>query len=326
MARRRTRSNPAQLSLFDTEDPLREEHERARELAKHVDPLVRFGTNSWSYPGWHKLVYPKKCTPSELSRTGLGDYSRHPLLRTVGLDRAYHRALEPQELQQFGAQLPLDFVATSKVPWRLTSAVVRDERGAPQGRNADFLNPEHFLEAVLPPFVQQFSSRMGPFVFEFPAVPKVHRGSPAEFAERLERFFEALPAGYPYAVELRDPALLTRAYASVLERRGVAHVYNRWRAMPSPEEQAKTVPLAQNPYLHVRVLLQEGTYYADCERDFAPFDKLHTPNEALRSEVVSLVRQAISLRKASFVLVSNKAEGSSPLTIRALAERLASAG
>jgi len=43
----------------------------------------------------------------------------------------------------------------------------------------------------------------------------------------------------------------------------------------------------------------------------------------MRSEVAALARAALATRRPVSVLVNNKAEGCSPLTIRALAEMLA---
>jgi hypothetical protein len=43
----------------------------------------------------------------------------------------------------------------------------------------------------------------------------------------------------------------------------------------------------------------------------------------MRDDVARLVEETARLGKVLFVIVNNKAEGSSPLTVRALAERVA---
>ena len=61
-----------------------------------------------------------------------------------------------------------------------------------------------------------------------------------------------------------------------------------------------------------------------CDRDrFRPFNRLVEPDEAMRAEVVELTARALARGRKVYVLVNNKAEGSSPLTIEALADRLA---
>ena len=54
-----------------------------------------------------------------------------------------------------------------------------------------------------------------------------------------------------------------------------------------------------------------------------PFDRLIEPDESMREDVVALTARALAKGRKVYVLVNNKAEGSSPLTVEALAARLA---
>ena len=56
---------------------------------------------------------------------------------------------------------------------------------------------------------------------------------------------------------------------------------------------------------------------------FKPFDRLVEPDEKMRGQVVALTRRALARGRRVYILVNNKAEGSSPLTVLALARRLA---
>src|SRR6266542_937758 len=141
----------------------------------------------------------------------------------------------------------------------------------------------------------------------------------------LGRFPAALPRDFRYAVELRDRSLLTEEYRAALAEAGAAHVYNYATAMPMPQVQAAAVPLQTTAsFTVIRLLLAPGTRYNDRREEFEPFDRIVAPDLEMRRQVVSLARQASSLGRDVFVLVNNKAEGCSPLTIRALAEMLAS--
>ena len=71
----------------DSADRLAREHELAAAIARRLPPKIFFGTSSWSYPEWEGLVYSRRRTPSQLSREGLSEYARHPLLTTVGIQR-----------------------------------------------------------------------------------------------------------------------------------------------------------------------------------------------------------------------------------------------
>jgi len=45
-------------------------------------------------------------------------------------------------------------------------------------------------------------------------------------------------------------------------------------------------------------------------------------DEEMRRDVIDLIRRSVNAGRGVFLLVNNKAEGSSPLTVEALAERL----
>ena len=59
------------------------------------------------------------------------------------------------------------------------------------------------------------------------------------------------------------------------------------------------------------------------EMQCAPFDRLVAPDAEMRDEIVALTTRALKRGMTVYVLVNNKAEGSSPLTIEAIAERVA---
>ncbi len=64
-----------------------------REVARRLPAQLRFGVSTWSYPGWEGLVWDGSYEPSTLSRHGLAAYHRHPLLRTVCVDRTTRAVL-----------------------------------------------------------------------------------------------------------------------------------------------------------------------------------------------------------------------------------------
>jgi uncharacterized protein YecE (DUF72 family) len=163
-------------------------------------------------------------------------------------------------------------------------------------------------------------------ILEFPPSPRHQRLAASDFHVRLDQFLAGLPRGFDYAVELRDPRLLTPAYRAILARHGVAHTYNYWSAMLRPSEQAAVVPPEDGPFAVIRLLLRPGTWYEDQRDRFKPFNRLVAPDEAMRADVVSLTRRAVSRGRPVFILVNNKAEGSSPLTVIELARRLAEDG
>lgn len=320
----------AQLTLFD-EGPtpfrddghgeaLRRVHDEARRIRAGLPDSVHFGTSSWSFPGWRGLVYSTTRSQTSLAREGLREYARHPLLTTVGVDRSYYAPMPVADLVDYAAQLPEGFKCCFKAPAAVTAAVM-----GPPGRqtpNPDFLSVDRLVSDLLTPLGAVFGTHTGPIVLEFPPVAAQYRLASHDFETRLDRFLGALPTGFDYAVELRDRRLLTPRYRSVLNRHGIAHTYNYWSAMPGPADQASVVPPESGPFVVIRLLLRPGTWYEDQRDRFKPFDRLVAPDESMRAAVVAVTRRALARRRPVWILVNNKAEGSSPLTVMALAKRL----
>jgi hypothetical protein len=67
--------------------------EDLQRLGRRLPPSIYLGTSSWSFPGWQRIVYGGAHTEAQLARLGLAAYSRHPLLRTVGIDRSFYQPL-----------------------------------------------------------------------------------------------------------------------------------------------------------------------------------------------------------------------------------------
>jgi uncharacterized protein YecE (DUF72 family) len=327
-----------QLDLFGQQPPpssqrphssvahrLEHEHAEAARIAARLPDGIRFGTSSWSFPDWAGLVYSRVATVGELAREGLREYARHPLLTTVGIDRSYYAPIPPQDLVRYAEQLPPGFPCCAKAPEAVTSAVRPARSGGPRTEaNPDFLNPRLLENEMLEPFRKLFRDHTGPFLLQFPPVPRSLRLAPAAFAERLDRFLAVLPSDFRCAVELRDPNLMTEDYQRALVAHGAAHVYNYVTAMPMPGEQEKAIAVDSAPFAVIRLLLRPGTTYEERRDALAPFTRLTDRDDEMRSQVVSLSRKAIDAGIPVSVLVNNKAEGCAPLTIRALAEMLGS--
>jgi len=92
--------------------------------------------------------------------------------------------------------------------------------------------------------------------------------------------------------------------------------------MPNLAQQMRVEGLLEGSLLVVRLLLPPGARYADLKEAYAPFDRIVAPQSEMRQDLVRLVRAALDRDMECYVLVNNKAEGSSPLTVRALAELL----
>ena len=92
-----------------------------------------------------------------------------------------------------------------------------------------------------------------------------------------------------------------------------------------PGEQADLSEHTSAPFTMVRLLMRPGTSYQQQRETMAPFNRIVQQDEHMRRDTVDVLRRAAAAGQRAFLLVNNKAEGSSPLTIEALAKRLAAA-
>lgn len=308
-------ASTGQLDLFASEPAESLDTAADAALMERVPRHVRFGTSSWTFPGWAGIVYPGRPATADLVERGLEMYAAHPLFRTVGIDRSYYRPLDQTTLSRYADQLPPGFACVSKVWMEVTSPV----RPRSRAQNPKFLDVRHFTEHVLRPLERAFMDHVGPLVLEFPPSTGQRLG-PDDFARRLDVFLQAAPRGFSYAVELRNRELLTPRYLDVLARHGAAHVLSFWEAMPSIGVQMDHPGILPAPFVVCRLLIPPGRRYEERKRSLSPFDAVVDPQHGMRADVVRLIRICEELGKVVFVIVNNKAEGSSPLTIRALTE------
>ena len=288
---------------------------------------VRFGTSSWAYEGWRGQVYRQTYSTSRFAKDCLKEYAAYEhggtrLFRTVGVDHSFYRPPTAAQWADYAAQVPEDFRICSKVWEEITVAAFADHPR--YGTKAGKANP-HFLDAalceelVLAPVRAGLSGRAGPLIFEFQRFGL----DPESFVSALDRFLSKLPAGLPYAVEVRNPAILGARYHSVLNSHGAAHVYNHWTAMPALAAQHTALGHRFSaPFALMRLLTPLGTAHADAVKRFAPYSKLVQPQPRMRTDVLTLIRQALAEQTAVYVLANNRAEGHAPSTIQAIADGL----
>ena len=295
-------------------------------LAPILPPALRMGTMSWSFPGWRGVVYAPDADPKRLSEAGLTAYGKHPLLRTVEIDRSFYDPLPESYFSEIAAQVPADFQFLVKAHEECTLArFPRHARyGKKQGEvNPRFLDPAYAEAAVVAASATGLGKQLAALLFQF---PPQDIGEPHAFADRLQAFLERLPRGVPYAVELRNTELFTLAYARALEETGALHAHNVWGRMPSVLAQARLIPPVARRPLIVRWLMRNGDDYEGARSRFLPFNRLAEPDHARREDIITLVSKALAHDVAAFVLVNNKAEGCAPASVFELARGIAERG
>lgn len=285
------------------------------ELARRLPEGLRLGTSSWSFPGWRGIVWEaagRAPSRQSLARAGLAAYAQHPLFRSVGLDRTYYGPISREAFARYAADVPDGFRFLVKAH----DALVRPE-------TPRFLDAEHAESQVIDPCVEGLGpERAGPLVFQFPPLDLRSLGGVAAFAGRLHGFLSRLPVGPLYAVELRNRELADReVYAAIRDAAAVPCFNLHPRMLPLAnqlERQGADLP----DTVVVRWMLHAGFRYEAARSRYAPFDRLVDPDPDSRDAVASLALAAARHGRPVFVIANNKAEGSAPLTLEALAHSI----
>jgi uncharacterized protein YecE (DUF72 family) len=277
-------------------------------LADRLPSALHLGTSSWSFPGWAGLVYDRETDKGVLARHGLPAYARHPLLRTVGVDRSYYEALPERIYASWASVVPDGF-----------RFVVKATRSLVTPGETAFLDASRARDEVVGPAAAGLGEKVGAVLMQFPPTSSHAVGGPRRFAERLYRFLEAVDSPVPIAVEIRTPGWLTDDYGAALQHGGATH---GWvvhpRMAPLAEQRRIMGPPPPGPTV-IRWMLAPGQRYESARDAWSPFDRLRAPDPTNRTAVAALALEAVSAGGPALVVVNNKAEGSSPASIEALA-------
>jgi uncharacterized protein YecE (DUF72 family) len=306
------------------------------DLGAAMPPLLHMGTSSWSFPGWKGLVWAGDHAEAALSKQGLGAYARHPMFRTVSLDRAFYRPLSASQYAAYAAQVPEHFRFVVKAPSLVTDATVLAADGRGMQPNAAFLDSSLAISEFVQPALEGLGPRIGSLVFQLSPLPRTWLARMPELFQKLETMLAALPslpAGATVAVEVRDAQLLVPEFAALLKRVGATYCLGLHAKMPPIEAQLPMLralwpgPLVCRWNLHQK----HGAYgYEEAKGLYEPFDRLVDPDPGSRDVLARVIVATAAAGFHSYVTINNKAEGSAPLSVRELAKavlaRLESAG
>jgi uncharacterized protein YecE (DUF72 family) len=293
-------------------------------LAAQLPPGIRFGTSTWSFPGWAGLVYGGHYEEAQLAREGLAAYARHPLLRAVGVDRSFYAPLSASTLARMADAVPGDFRFLLKAHAALTTPRSARRPAFLQGTAEAFLDADHARRVVIEPAQRALGARLGVVLFQFSPLGERVLRHRALLLERLGAFLAALPRGVVYACEWRDPQMLGADYHAMLAAVGAVHGLCAHPRMPPVDAQG-AAPSVPGP-LVIRWLLRGNRGYDEARAEYAPFDRLRDPDPVTRMRIAALLRDAAARGREAMLIVNNKAEGSAPLSIAGLAAELAAGG
>lgn len=306
-------------------------------LARRLPPTLRLGTSSWSFPGWTGLVWDRDYPQATLARDGLTAYARHPLLRTVSLDRAFYRPLTAAQYARYAAQVPDDFRFVVKAPSVVADALVRGDGGHGLQPNPAFLDAELAASGFLQPVTEGLGAKAGALVFQLSPLPPSLLARRTEVLDRLHAMLRGLHPAWltlraaapdaVLAVEVRDAALLGPELAHLLRDTGATYCLGGHARLPPLEEQLPMLRALWPGPLVCRWNLnsKHGAFgYEEARGLYEPFNRLVDEDLPTRETLARVIRattgHSIDGRALSaYITINNKAEGSAPRSVEALA-------
>jgi len=296
------------------------------QVAALADRGVYVGTSSWKYEGWIGQIYTRsryeyrgRFASTRFERECLAEYAE--TFRTVCFDGAYYTWPDEKRLREMADQVPDDFRFAFKVTDEITVKRFPSlPRFAQRGGtiNENFLHAGLFADRVLRP-LEAIRPKVGPIIFEFSKFYSGDYPSVAEFIADLDRFFGALPSGWPFSIELRNKKWLIPDYLACLKKHGVAHTFNNWTDMPSAGEQLSIVGEQRIEDLTVaRFLLKPGRKYEEAVSKFEPYTHTQEINDEGRATLATMIEAGWLKRSrdGTYLYINNRLEGNALNTVR----------
>jgi uncharacterized protein YecE (DUF72 family) len=199
---------------------------------------LHVGTSSWSTTDWCGSFYPESIAPGEM----IAAYARH--FSTVEIDATWYHMPSRTMVESWDARTPPGFVFSAKVPRVITHEKVLEG-----------------CEAELNQFTTTMSrlgDKLGPLVFQFPYVAKgkdpEEYAAGSRFLARLKKFAGLLPAGFRWAIEIRNSRWIRPELLDLLASREISLVFIDYYTMDPLPKLADRSGIVTAPFVYIRFL------------------------------------------------------------------------
>lgn len=310
------------LSLFDPPSSF-DKAALAHRLRALADQRIFIGASSWKYEGWLDQIYTReryfargRFSQKHFEEECLAEYAE--TFPIVCGDFSFYQFPTSEFWRKLFATAPASLQFALKVPEEVTVQVFprHARHGVRAGRpNEAYLNVDVFRTLFLEP-LEPYRSRLACLILEFGA----RSTAAGEFVTQIARFFDAVPAVFPFAVEVRNREYLVDSYFKVLREHHTAHVFNAWTEMPALHEQIAIGRAFTANFSVVRAQLRIGRAYKTAVAEFAPYNRIQDENPEGRKALRDMIKRMQEERRAAYIFVNNRFEGNSPETIRAVVD------
>ena len=286
----------------------------------------RIGTCSWNFASWEGVLYDDgRQSGPELLRA----YSAR--FDTVEVDRWFWslfaegkvRLPDPRDAQAYRDAVPDSFRFAVKAPNSITlTHEYSKTKGDPLVRNPHFLSESLFTEFL--DRLRPMHDLLGPVLFQFEYLNRQKMPSREAFLDALAPFARGLPRDFACGVEVRNPKYLDEGYFGALSELGLSPVLISGYWMPSLGEVFDThrERLCRFDTVVIRLM---GSDRSGIEATTGKaWNRIVAPHDEEIQQVAGILRDLTRAGRTPFLFVNNHYEGSAPLTITRVIDRLTS--
>ncbi len=282
--------------------------------------MIRIGTCSWKYDSWKSIVYPEKKNFNYLE-----EYSKH--FNTVEVDQWFWslfdsgKILLPKEsdVKNYTDSVPDDFKFTIKIPNSITlTHYYNKSKSTALKPNQFFLSSELFEKFLTS--IKPMKSKIGVLMFQFEYLNKLKMSRLTEFIDRFEGFKDSLDKKYKYGIELRNPNYLKKPFFEFLERNKLVMVFLHGYYMPPIWNVFNEFKEYVNDTVVIRLHGPDRSGIE--EKTGGIWNEIIEPKDDELDKISEIVNYLNSKKVDVYVNVNNHYEGSAPLTIKKLRNKL----
>ena len=281
---------------------------------------LRIGTCSWKYDSWRGMVYSDKPKVNYLA-----EYAQH--YDCVEEDQWFWSLFGPDKVvlpsaaavAEYAGSVPAGFRFGIKLPNSLTLTHFR-----PASKSDPLVPNPHFLSLdLLREFlgrIEPLRDRLGPLMFQFEYLNRQKMPSQPEFLERFGDFIARCPRGYCWCVETRNPNYLNERYFTFLREHGLGPVFLQGYYMPPIFSIYRQHAALLGDTVVIRMHGPDRPGIE--ERTGNEWSRIVDPHDEDLDALVAMIRALRVQGRNVWAFINNHFEGSAPLTIRRLLDRL----
>ena len=283
--------------------------------------MLRFGTCSWKYDSWKGIVYS-----GNDKKNYLKEYSQ--IFNTVEIDQWFWslftpaRVVLPQKkiVEEYINSVPKDFLFTIKVPNSITlTHFYKDSKEEELKPNPHFLSVDLFQEFLIS--IRPMQTQVGCLIFQFEYLNKQKMKSLADFQMRFSEFLKQSKKDHPpIGIEIRNPNYLNEKYFNFLSEQNLIPILLDGYYMPPVAETYEKF----NKYIQNAVVIRlHGPDRQGIEKIANEnWNQIYISRDKEINSIAEMINKLQKKKVDIFVNVNNHFEGSAPLTIQKIKERL----